>query len=58
MSRKPESYFDKRTVNRNVHNKRITRQEYEQYLATLEDAADKSVPVFFETESREPEEQH
>lgn len=53
MSRKPESYFDKRTVARNLGHKKISRKEYEQYLEKLEDAADKAVPVFFEGERTE-----
>jgi hypothetical protein len=59
MSRKPESLFDKRIIARNLHHKRLSRKEYEQYLAGLEDVARKAVPIFFEAEERrepDPEE--
>jgi hypothetical protein len=57
MSRKPESVFDKRIVARNLHHKRLSRKEYEQYLASLEDAAEKAVPIFFEAEDEGEEDQ-
>lgn len=51
MSRKPDSYFDKRTVARNIKRKRITREEYDEHLENLEDATDKSMQVLFDQEA-------
>jgi len=46
MSSKPDLVFDKRTIARNLKRNKLTRKELEQYLASLEDAASKAVPMF------------
>jgi hypothetical protein len=46
MSSKPESYFDKRIVARNIKHNKISKKEYEQFLKGLKDASVKSVPMF------------
>ena len=51
MSGKPESFFDKRIVGRNLARNRVTRKEYDQYLKDLDDAKEKAVPIFFEEET-------
>lgn len=43
-----DTLFDKRTVERNLRAGRITRREYEEYLAGLGDATPKSQPLFTE----------
>jgi hypothetical protein len=42
---KRDRLFDLRTVERNIDNGLITREEYEEYLKGLDDAADKSLTV-------------
>jgi hypothetical protein len=45
---KIDSAFDRRVVQRNLKHGRLTRKEYDQYLAGLPDAAGKAVPMFSE----------
>lgn len=54
MSSQPEPLFDKRTLARNLKRNKITRKELEQYLASLEDAAQKAVPMFSGYEGAPP----
>jgi hypothetical protein len=42
---KDERLFDVRVVERNIRSGRVTREEYEAYLAQLSDAKDKSVQM-------------
>jgi hypothetical protein len=48
MSSKPESLFDKRIVERNIRNGRLTQKEYDGFLKRLQDARVKSAPLFEE----------
>lgn len=54
MAIKPESYFDIRTVDRNMARGKLTKKEYLAYLRNLPDAADKGVPMLWDEE--EPQE--
>jgi hypothetical protein len=45
---KVDGVFDRRVVQRNLKHGRVTRKEYDQYLAGLPDVATKAVPMFFE----------
>ena len=42
MSNINERLFDKRVVERNIKRDKVTRQQYEAWLATLEDCAEMS----------------
>ena len=46
MSSKPDVLYDKRTMARNLKRNKLSRKELEQYLASLEDASTKAVPMF------------
>ncbi len=48
--------FDKRTVERNIKKGLITRKDYEKYLKTLDDSADKGVYGGAEVKDDEPDE--
>ena len=44
-SHEKEHLFDYRTVERNIAQGRITREEYEAYLAGLEDSAEQATEI-------------
>ena len=48
MSKKNESLYDKRIVERNIRRSAITRKDYETYISKLPDVRDKAVRVFGE----------
>jgi hypothetical protein len=48
-----EVLFDKRVVERNIARGLITREEYNQYLESLEDASEQTIPVEAEFVHRE-----
>jgi hypothetical protein len=48
-----EVLLDKRVVERNIARGLITRAEYEEYLASLEDSAENVIPVEAEFVHRE-----
>lgn len=47
---KKDRLFDVRTVERNIEKGLITREEYNEYLESLEDASDKSAVIEAEFE--------
>jgi hypothetical protein len=59
MTGKPDGLFDRRVVQRNLKHGRLSRKEFDQYLASLPDASAKAVPMFFDRvldANREPDE--
>ena len=52
MATKPESFFDIRTVERNMARGKLTKKEYLAYLKNLPDAADKGVPMLWDDEEQ------
>ncbi len=53
MATKPDSYFDVRTVERNIARGKLTKKEYEAYLKNLPDVEDKGVPMLWDEEEAE-----
>jgi hypothetical protein len=45
---KLDGLIDRRVVSRNVKHGRLTRKEFDQYLASLPDVSGKAVPMFSE----------
>lgn len=45
MPTNTDRQFDVRTLERNLETGRITREQYEQYLAQLPDASENAAPV-------------
>lgn len=45
---KIDGLIDRRVVNRNLKHGRLTRKEFDQYLASLPDVSSKAVPMFSE----------
>jgi hypothetical protein len=54
-SSKPAAVFDKRVIQRNLKRAKVSRKEYEQYLASLDDVANKAVSMFKEEEPPSPD---
>ena len=48
MSKKDESLFDVRIVNRNIKDKLIKNKDYERFLKKLPDVTDKGTPLVFD----------
>jgi len=40
-----EHLYDVRTIERNIHRKLLSREDYQRYLESLEDCADRATPV-------------
>ena len=46
-----ETLFDRRIVARNIALGRVSRKEFDQYLSSLVDATERSVPMFSQSQS-------
>jgi len=55
MATKPETYFDVRTVERNIDRGKLTKKEYQAYLRNLPDAADKGMQMLWDQEEEQGE---